>query len=148
MQSEQSIATSRPPYQDYSAARKAEVLALIEAEGGNVQQVARDTGIPHQTIRYWLTDESRYSEFKNVKRVELTEKLDFTANLLVDSITPEKIADANLSQIATAAGIMVDKSQLLKGLPTNISENIERVELTVVLQNALAEAIDVTPEKS
>lgn len=146
MQTEQLIA-ARPFYQDYSAARKAEVLALVDAANGNVLQVARDTGIAHQTIRYWLADESRYSEFKNEKRVELTEKLDFTAHLLVDSITSEKIADASLSQIATAAGIMIDKSQLLKGLPTSISESVERQELTVLLSDALSEAIDITPEK-
>jgi hypothetical protein len=41
---------------------------------------------------------------------------------------------------------MIDKSQLLKGLPTDISASIEKVELTVVLQDALRDVIDVTPE--
>jgi transposase-like protein len=147
MQPEPSIQPSPiVTYQDYSVDRKAEVIALVEANNGNVWKTAQQTGIHHSTIQYWLASPNKFADIQHAKRIELTEKLDKTADLLVDSITPEKIADANLSQIATAAGIMIDKSQLLKGLPTDISASIEKVELTVVLQDALRDVIDITPE--
>jgi len=35
-----------------------------------------------------------------------------------------KVDDATLAQTATALGIVIDKAQLLKGLPTNISSSV------------------------
>lgn len=147
MLAERDIKTSQAvTYTDYSPEQKAAAIAHCEANNGNWKITARQLGYPRDTVRYWFENRERYAQFHTSKRGDLIQKLDERTHLLVDSITPEKIADANLSQIATAAGIMIDKSQLLKGLPTSISENIERNELTVVLADALADAIDVTPE--
>lgn len=132
-------------YQDYSPERKVEVISLIEAASGNTSLVSRDTGIARQTLDYWWQNKSRFAEIQPRKRLELIQKLDYCTDLLVDSI-PAKIEDATLSQVATAAGIMIDKSQLLKGLPTNITESVERQELVVILQSALAAGAEVEGE--
>jgi len=49
-----------------------------------------------------------------------------------------------LPHLIRAAEISVDKSQLLRGQPTSITDVIERQELTIILQSALDEAIDIS----
>lgn len=139
----------RVTYQDYSIERKAEVLALIQANDGNILQTSRDTGIPHQTIRRWVEYPERFSALQTEKQDNLLEKLDKRAHDLIDAM-PDKIPGASLSATATALGIVIDKSQLLRGLPTSINAEVERQELVIILQSALnaggPEPIDVTPE--
>ncbi len=134
------------PYQDYSIARKAEVIELVNLNGGNVLQTARETGIPHQTIRVWLQTPDRFTELQNRTQKELDVKLNKTVHKLIDSISDHDLTDVPLSQKSTAFGIVFDKLQLLRGQPTSITENIERQELTLVLNDALADVIDVSPE--
>jgi hypothetical protein len=43
-----------------------------------------------------------------------------------------------------SAAIATDKMQLLRNLPTSINETIERQEITLILQSALDEAIDIS----
>lgn len=133
-------------YQDYSAERKAEVLALVEANGGNVQQTSRDTGIPHQTIRVWLETPERFSNLRNEKRSELSQKLKNIAHQCAD-LLPERLPDASVRDIVGAMGQSIEKFQLLDGLPTSITESVERQELVCILQSALSSgAIEVDGE--
>ena len=139
------VDTQQPrTYQDYSLERKAEILALVEANGGNVLQTATDTGIPHQTIRFWLANEGRFSQIRNDKRIELSSKLKLIAHQCAD-LLPDRLPNASVRDIVGAMAQSIEKSQLLDGLPTTITENIERQGLTVILESALAAAIDVTP---
>ena len=139
------------PYTDYGPEEKAAAIVAIEANNGNVNLTATQLGIPERTLRYWNDHKERFRELGVQKRAML-DKLDVTTHLLIDSM-PAKIADASLSQTATAYGILMDKSQLLKGLPTSINVDLERNELTIVLQSSLSnalevsECIDVTPEE-
>lgn len=152
-QSERAILTARA-YQDYSAERKAEVLALITAHGGNVAQVANLTGIAHQTIRRWVAAADRYSTLQTEKQIDLAQKLENNAHKLANSIGEHDLSIVPLASKATALGIMVDKMQLLRGEPTSITANVDRQELSVTLYSALGElgeaapsaAIDVTAE--
>jgi len=49
-----------------------------------------------------------------------------------------------LPHLIREAEVGVDKSQLLRGQPTSITEVIERQELTIILQSALDAAIDIS----
>ena len=130
------------------------MLALIQAHDGNVLQVANLTGIAHQTIRRWLDQADRYSALRNEKSIDLAKKLEDNAHRLADSIADHDLSIVPLQSKATALGIMVEKMQLLRGEPTSITANVDRQELSVTLNVALAElgeadqqpAIDVTPE--
>ena len=42
-----------------------------------------------------------------------------------------------------SAAIATDKMQLLRNLPTSITETVDRQELTIILESALSEAIDL-----
>ena len=134
-----------PPkvYQDYSLERKAEVIALVQANGGNVLQTARETGIPHQTIRLWLDKPERFSSLEKQKQEDLAKKLENQAHLYLD-LAAGKAAEAPFNHLMTGAGIAIDKMQLLRGQPTNITESVERQELVCILQSALSSgAIEV-----
>jgi hypothetical protein len=49
-----------------------------------------------------------------------------------------------LPHLIRAAEISVDKSQLLRGQPTSIAETLERQDITIILQSALDDAIDIS----
>jgi transposase-like protein len=133
------------PYQDYSREQKAEVLAILEANSGNLKRTAAETGIDHSTIRYWYENRDRFRELQPQKIIDLASKAESNAHLLADSIATHDLDTASLSQKATAYGVMIDKMQLLRGLPTSITETVERQDMTIILQSALSDAIDVTP---
>ena len=140
----------KAPYQDYSLDRKAEVLAMVKANDGNVDRTALETGIPHQTIRYWLANSDRFSQIQTQKSVDLAQKLENQAHFYLD-LAEGKAAGAPFNHLMTGAAIAIDKMQLLRGLPTSINAEVERQELVVILQSALSaglegETIDVTPE--
>lgn len=135
-------------YRDYPVELKAAVIAAIEQNGGNVLATSKLFNLPRDTVNYWWNNSDRYVELKHGKAACLADKLENIAHSVTDSITEHDLSVVSLRDKATVLGITIDKMQLLRGLPTDISANIERVELTVVLQDALSEAIDITPEKS
>lgn len=140
-----SAVLEREPHTYYPPEQKAHVLALLDANNGNVLRTAEQTGINRSTIQYWIANESRYANLQQQKVIDLAAKAELNANLLADSIHSHDLDSASLSQKATAFGIMVDKMQLLRGQPTSITETVEKHDLTVILQSALSDAIDVTP---
>lgn len=153
-ESELTNPTKSPGYTDYSAERKAEVILLIKASG-NITQVARDTGIPRQTLYAWLEQEHRYAEIITRKQGPLADKLENIAHLSADLLTDGRLASASVRELLGAIHITVPAMQLLRGEPTSITANVDRQELSVTLHSALgeldaigeSEAIDVTPER-
>jgi len=127
------------PYADYSIERKAEVLALVEANAGNIDRTARETGIPHQTIRFWQANKQRFSNLQTQKQIDLSDIAEANARLLGQSIANHDLEQAPLGQKATAFGIMVDKMQLLRSQPTQITANVNIESLTITLQQVIAE---------
>ena len=108
------------PKRNYSDARKAEVLALLDANEGNVSKTARAVGIPGRTIIEWRNGRlaEGVEEIREEKRAELADRLQEIAHTLVDAI-PEKVATANLQQCTLSLAIAVDKMQLLRGAATS-----------------------------
>ena len=133
-----SAAIEREAYQDYSPERKAEVLALVEANAGNVLQTSRETGIHHATIRYWQENSHRFSEIQKRKQEDLATRYEHLAHITLDN-WEAKVPDASLAQLATASAIATDKMLLLRGQPTSIVETVDRTEISVVLESILGE---------
>jgi transposase-like protein len=131
--------SERGAYTDYSIERKAEILALVEANGGNLKRTADQTGIQYSTLQYWQANKQRFNELRQQKELDLASKFESNAHLLVNSISEHDLSTASLSQKATAAGIMVDKMQLLRSQPTQITANVNIDSLTVTLQQVIAE---------
>jgi len=140
-------APQRQPHEYYSPERKAEVLSLLDANEGNLRLTAKDTGIDKETIRYWIQNRHRYVELQPKKLIDLAQIAESNARRLASNISTMDLSEVPLNHQATAFGIMIDKMQLLRGLPTNITESVERQDVTVILQSALSDAIDITPDR-
>lgn len=126
-----------PPVSDE---QKAAALVVLQACGGNVREAARKTGFSPRALSRWLAQsadvqEALASDKKKRAATALADKLEEIAWKLADAV-PEVIENADLQKRATALAIVIDKMQLLRGAPNNISQqehNVSgRVELATV----------------
>jgi hypothetical protein len=110
----------------YSDEERANALAALAANGGNVNQTARQLNIPEPTVRHWANGNVHPDVVKDheEKKESMAVALDRVAQQLLDAI-PGKIDKANLSHTATAMGIAIDKARLLRGEPTSISKEMD-----------------------
>lgn len=141
MSAEASVITlTRPPYVDYTYDQKTAAIAQYQANNGNLKLTAAQLDIPVNTLRYWIDSGV---EIRPLKQLDLTSKLDKLAHQCAD-LLPERLPEASVREIVGAMGQSIQLSQLLKGLPTSITESVDRQELTIILEEALT--IDVTSE--
>lgn len=112
----------------YSDEERANALAALAANGGNLSLTSRQLGIPRATIQAWANSTAHPEAAENAapKKAELADRLDVIAHQLLDGLTEDKIKLAGAPQLMTAFGIAVDKAQLLKGKPTAINDNTHR----------------------
>jgi hypothetical protein len=108
----------------YTDSARADALAALAANGGNFTRTAAQLGIPRRTLQHWAKGECapQVRELAQQKKGPLADAFEELARELLGGMTPEKMAAATLQQLATAAGIAVDKMQLLRGQPTTITE--------------------------
>jgi len=145
------ITTRALTYRDYPEELKAAVIAAIKANGGNVLATSKLFNIPRDTVNYWWRNSDRFVEIEQTSAGNLADKLENIAHQAADSIADHDLSIVSYRDKGAVLSTVIDKMQLLRGLPTLISADIERQELVVILQSALAaglerEAIDVTPE--
>jgi transposase-like protein len=139
----------RAQYRSYPEETKAALVAAIEANNGNVHATAKLFDVPHDTAYYWWYNSDRYSEFqKRVGKLSLADGIELIAEKAKDSLIEHDFSIVTARDKAAILSVAVDKMQLLRGQPTSITESLDRQELTLVLQSALDEAIDVTPEST
>jgi transposase-like protein len=114
---------------NYSDQRRAEALAALDANGGNLSKTSRDTGIPRQTLQEWRDGRvpEGVPELRQEKKAALADRLEELAHTIVDAL-PGKVADAGLQQAATSLAIAIDKMQLLRGEATAIHGNRDLTE--------------------
>lgn len=112
-------------YARYSDNLRAEALAALKANRGNVEKTARQMNVRPTTLRNWMTQKSHPEATENgeEKRGPLADRLESLAWKLVEGIdNPAKIKKAPINQLSVSAGILIDKFRLLRGEPTDISE--------------------------
>jgi transposase-like protein len=134
------------PYRTYPPEVKASIIAAIENNGGNVAKTAKLFCLPEDTVRYWWHNSDRYREVQGASGLGLADKLEVLAHANVDSLAAHDLSIVSYADKARGLGVIIDKMQLLRGQPTSITENIERQELTLTLQQSLAGVIDVDGE--
>lgn len=111
------------PRRQYSDSQKAEALAAVDANGGNVAATAAALGIPQKTLDCWSRLRGVHPEvvqMRSGKREDLADRLEDLAHKLLDK-AEGKIGDANLSNVTVALGISIDKMRLLREQPTSIT---------------------------
>jgi len=113
------------PAGDYSDNFKAESLAALQANGGNILRTSREMDVPESTLRSWKNGSGTRaltSDLRDQKRTELADRLTGIALTIVSSISDGDIEKASLVQKSTAFGILFDKTRLLSNEATQINE--------------------------
>ena len=127
---------------------KAALVAAIAANNGNVHGTAKLFDVPHDTAYYWWYNSDRYSEVQKQKgKLSLADGIEQIAEKARDSLLEHDFSIVSARDKASILGIAVDKMQLLRGEQTAIVGQVERTDVTVILQTALSDAIDITPDR-
>lgn len=134
-------------YRDYPEELKAAVISAIQANDGNVMATAKLFNIPQDTAYYWWRNAERFREIQRTSSLSLADKLESIAHANADSLAIHDLSAVAYIDKARALGVIIDKMQLLRGQPTSITANIETIGLASFLDSALADVIDVTPER-
>ncbi len=121
--------------------RKQRASAVIAAEMSTAASAAAATGIPENTIRYWL-DRPEFVELREKTRDELAEGFHVLAHKAQERLT-ELIPTMEPRDLTILLGVATDKGQLLSGGATHrtetrdLDDNLDDHE-----RKALREAID------
>lgn len=124
----------------YTPEEKAAAVAMVEAEGGNATRAAKKLGIPYGTLKDWMNGKNMghgAARLIPMARRELADVLEDKAHQLTEGLDEQKIAKAGLQATAVSLGIVVDKMQLLRGKPTNItdmSDDEKRIRLLELVE--------------
>jgi transposase-like protein len=150
---DQDLDNQKTGYKNYSDEDKYTALAALDINGGNVYRTAIAYDLPYSTLYSWAKErEARGggpSKLEKEKRGNLASKLEDKIHSVVESITPEVIRRATLSQRGVFVGIGVDKLKVLLGQgidPDPAAElcrllNLNRSQLPPVLELAPGEEI-------
>jgi transposase-like protein len=119
----------------YSVEERAQALAVLQANAGNLKKTQRDTGIPRKTLAGWRDgnnkDHAQVLEQVPAKCEDLAAKLDAIAGKLtrvtelkLDNLLSgdDDIAKVNIKDLSLATSNTVQTTNLLRHKPTSISE--------------------------
>lgn len=108
----------------YSDTEKAQALAMMAANGGNLTLTATEMDIPISTIQQWWNGKHVHQaviEIKREQRGMLANMLRGFVSRVICNTTDEEIQNTPLKDRFVALGIAADKSQLLDGDATSIT---------------------------
>jgi transposase-like protein len=118
------VETSQKGHRTYSDRERAEALAALDANAGNVLATARALDLPAKTLEDWSHGRGVHPEVAQLrvqKRAGLAAQLETLAYRIVEAVTPADIQKASLRDKMIACGIIIEKVQLLRGQPTQIA---------------------------
>ena len=110
---------------------RASTVLMLEAAGypereGALSVVASRLGVPISTIRGWYTGQHNAppAKLRNEKRIDLVEAIQAELTEIFPAMAERRV-NATYRELTTAAGILIDKLQLLTGKPTWRGEVID-----------------------
>jgi transposase-like protein len=108
----------------YTDEQRGNALAALAANGGYLRRTARQLKLPTETLRHWARQERHpeATEDGTLKKGQLADAFEAIAWKVLE-LLPGKLAQANAVQLATVAGVCIDKMHLLRGQPTQISQH-------------------------
>lgn len=124
------MAARKPSRRRYSDDDRAGALAALDANAGDLSRTARQLRIPRGTLQQWARRRGVPAEVRQLaqeKKPALAERLEALASDLLDAL-PAKVGSASLAATATTMAIAIDKAQLLRGKPTAITDNTQRLD--------------------
>jgi hypothetical protein len=139
------VAGKTPKLTEEEILLRVDVLTKLRANKGNFSKTSRETGIPRKTIAYWEMQNRKEAEklrkeqagngilAEDQQRV-IAEGVDTTCKLAVEnleSLAAELVEEmriakggAKFGELGIGFGIVFDKAQVMKDLPTSINKNI------------------------
>lgn len=118
------------------------LTAVLAADMVNAERAAEATGIPARNIRRWR-DDPEMAEFAAKTRDALADDIRVAAAVAWDTLIRRiKSGDIETRDLITAAGVAVDKSQLLSGGATtrtearDITGTLSDVDVAALLREA------------
>lgn len=110
------------PKRKYTDKEKVVALAAVETNGGNVKGTSTELGIPTSTLEYWNKGglHPDIAKIRDEKRGVLADGLEEIAWLII-GLLPKTLMEAPAKDQGIILGIVVDKLQVLKGLPNSIA---------------------------
>lgn len=110
---------------------RASAVLMLEAAGypdreGALSQVSERLGVPLSTIRSWYigTRNPPPAKLRNEKRFDLLKAIQDELAAIFPALSDRR-DEATYRELVTAAGILIDKNQLLTGQPTWRGEVID-----------------------
>jgi predicted transcriptional regulator len=104
-------------------------VTTMSAAGYSLNKIAKTIGRSSKAVRNYLGTDEAIAEVRD-ERQELVEIYREKARACVVAIDNDKIAKSSVLQLATSSGILLDKSLLLTGKPTqNVAVLIEVCDL-------------------
>ena len=132
----------------YSDVQKAEALAALKANAGNVKRTARELGIPEGTVTDWKRGKGVFLgvDLPAEKEDDLAQLYEDTAKKLL-KVAGVKAKEAGARDAMVASGIAIDKARLLRDQPTQIQGVTVLQDIpTEHLGEMVREALDKAPE--
>ncbi len=115
---------STPRQRGYSNEDKAKALTMLELNGGNITQTAKELGIHFNTLRMWRDSaDTELIKAHQEERGNLSKLFEDEIHSILSAMPVARI-DASYSQLATGLTSLFDRWQRLNGLPTEIAELI------------------------
>jgi transposase-like protein len=141
----------------YSDTQRANALAVLSANRGNVLRTSRELNIPERTLNDWshLAENamnpnskrpvsSEYAleiaQLREEKVADLSNVFESVARKYLSHASDESVVMQTRGRDAVfSAAIATDKMQLLRNQPTSITEHVNSDNLTIILQAVLNE---------
>ncbi len=128
----------------YSDRERAEALAMHDA-GESLRKIQEVTGIPDSTLSAWINHNQGMNDdipdLRTFKKLDLASKLDAIAHQCA-GLLPDRLPEANVREIVGAMAQSIEKGQLLRGDPTNISaSNSRNSQLNTAKQSYILTAL-------
>ncbi len=108
----------------HSDNRKAEALAALDANAGNVAKTARQLGIPRKTLGEWAQNRhcnADVAEIRQHVKEALADRMESLLGTIVDAMIA-KADDAKFSELSFGVEKITTSMQLLRGEATQIHE--------------------------
>lgn len=108
----------------YSDEQKAEALAALAANDGNVSKTAQQLGIGRTTLQQWKTRgvPEVVTQLSHEKSGDLADRMEALAHALLGDLEDPARRIGKVNEVTTSIGIAIDKARLLRGESTSISE--------------------------
>jgi hypothetical protein len=108
---------------------KAEALAALDANGGNVGKTAKSLGIGRTTLRGWINGRGLNPEaalMRHEKKHSLADRLDAIAHKALDGLLDWNNSEfGSFKERMTGVGIAIDKIRLLRGQGEGSTEGLD-----------------------